>query len=66
MTQEEFNAMLQVAIAQGLPGGSFQMKYSWEEIEAFVADVNQLKQNITILGNEINGINAAIGSGVIE
>ena len=39
MTQSEFNAMLQVAIAQGLPGGSFTMKYSWEEIETLLDKV---------------------------
>ena len=39
MTQEEFNTMLHAAIAQGLPGGSFMMKYSWEEIEALLDKV---------------------------
>ena len=42
MTQAEFNAMLQVAIAQGLPGGSFQMKYTWEEIEALLDKVKAM------------------------
>lgn len=28
MTQDEFNTMLQIAIAQGLPGGTYQSKYS--------------------------------------
>ena len=37
MTQAEFNSMLQVAVADGLPGGSFTMKYSWEEIEALLS-----------------------------
>lgn len=35
MTQEEFNAMLQIAIAQGLPGGNYISKYSrGEDIDA--------------------------------
>lgn len=42
MTQDEFNAMLQIAIAQGLPGGSFQMKYTWEEIEALLDKVKAM------------------------
>ena len=37
MTQAEFNSMLQVAVAEGLPGGSFTMRYSWEEIEALLS-----------------------------
>ena len=36
MTQEEFNAMLQVALAQGLPGGYYTSKYSGEEIDALL------------------------------
>lgn len=36
MTQEEFNAMLQVAIAQGLPGGLYTSKYSGEEMDALL------------------------------
>lgn len=36
MTQEEFNAMLEVAIAQGLPGGHYTSKYSGEEIDALL------------------------------
>lgn len=35
MTQEEFNAMLQIAIAQGLPGGNYVSKFSrGEDIDA--------------------------------
>lgn len=37
MTQEEFNAMLQVAIAQGLPGGYYTSKYSGEEVDALLS-----------------------------
>lgn len=33
MTQEQFNAMLQVALAEGLPGGYATSKYSAEEID---------------------------------
>ena len=39
MTQEEFNAMLQVAIAQGLPGGYYTSKYSGEQIDALLDKV---------------------------
>lgn len=34
MTQEEFNAMLQIAIAQGIPGGIYMLRDSGEEIDA--------------------------------
>lgn len=37
MTQEEFNAMLQVAIAQGLPGGYYTSKFSGEEQDALLS-----------------------------
>lgn len=37
MTQEEFNAMLQVALAQGLPGGYYTSKYSGEEVDALLS-----------------------------
>lgn len=40
MTQEEFNQMLAVAIAQGLGGGTFALKYSGEEINAMLDWVN--------------------------
>ncbi len=33
MTQEQFNAMLQAALAAGLPGGYATSKYSAEEID---------------------------------
>lgn len=36
MTQEEFNSMLQTAIAQGLPGGHYTSKYSGEEMDALL------------------------------
>ena len=39
MTQEEFNAMLQVALAQGLPGGYYTSKYSGEEMDALLDKV---------------------------
>ncbi len=35
MTQEQFNQMLQTALAQGL-AGYFTSKYSWEEVEALL------------------------------
>lgn len=47
MTQEEFNQMLQVAVASGLPGGSFTMKYSWEEIEALLDKVAAMPDTST-------------------
>ncbi|MCI9402189.1 MAG: hypothetical protein HFF04_00760 [Oscillospiraceae bacterium] len=39
MTQEEFNQMLAVAIAQGLGGGTYISKYSGEEIDALLDKV---------------------------
>ena len=42
MTQEEFNRMLQNAIAGNLTG-YFTTKYSWEEIEALLDWVKQQK-----------------------
>lgn len=39
ITQEEFNAMLQVAMTQGMPGGYFTSKYSGEEIDALLDKV---------------------------
>ena len=42
MTQEEFNAMLQVAIAQGLPGGYYTSKYGGEEIDALLDKVKAM------------------------
>ena len=42
MTQEEFNAMLQVAIAQGLPGGYYTSKYSGEEMDALLDKVKAM------------------------
>lgn len=41
ITQEEFNLMLQTAIAQGLPGGYVASKWSWEEIEAKLEMTNK-------------------------
>lgn len=35
MDQEQFNQMLQAALAQGL-AGYYTSKYSWEEIEAML------------------------------
>lgn len=37
MTQDEFNAMLQVALAQGLPGGYYTSKFSGEETDAILS-----------------------------
>lgn len=37
ITQSEFNAMLETAISQGLPGGYITSRWSWEEIEAILA-----------------------------
>ena len=42
MTQEEFNSMLQVAIAQGLPGGYYTSKYSGEEMDALLDKVKAM------------------------
>ena len=47
MTQEEFNAMLQVALAQGLPGGYYTSKYSGEEIDALLDKVKEMATNTT-------------------
>lgn len=56
MTQEEFNSMLQVAIAQGLPGGYYTSKYSGEEIDALLDLVSEHlgpgQQSITASGSE--------------
>lgn len=41
MTQDEFNAMLQVAIAQGLPGGTYTSKYSGEEMDTLLDKVEE-------------------------
>lgn len=45
MTQEEFNQMLQVALAQGLPGGYYTSKYSGEEIDVLLDKVAELTQS---------------------
>lgn len=42
MTQEEFNKMLQIALAEGLPGGYYTSKYSGEEIDELLDKVKQL------------------------
>lgn len=42
MTQEEFNQMLAVAIAQGFPGGTYVSKYSGEEMDALLDKVNEI------------------------
>lgn len=42
MTQEQFNQMLEVALAQGF-GGYFTSKYSWEEVEELLDWVKQQK-----------------------
>lgn len=42
MTQEEFNAMLQAALAQGLPGGYYTSKYSGEEMDALLDKVKAM------------------------
>ena len=42
MTQEEFNAMLQVALAQGLPSGYYTSKYSGEEIDALLDKIKEM------------------------
>lgn len=39
MTQAEFNAMLQTAIAQGLPGGYISSRWSWEEMESMLQQI---------------------------
>lgn len=42
MTQEEFNAMLEVALSQGLPGGYYTLKRSGEEIDELLDKVEAL------------------------
>ena len=42
MTQDEFNSMLLVALAQGLPGGYYTNKYSGEEIDALLDKVKAM------------------------
>ena len=44
LTQEQFNEMLQVALAQGLPGGYYTSKYSGEEIDALLDKVYTLTE----------------------
>lgn len=42
MTQEEFNAMLQVAIAQGIGGGTAILTHSAEEIDRLLDYVESI------------------------
>lgn len=49
ITQEEFNLMLQTAIAQGLPGGYVASKWSWEEIEGKLEMTNK-----TLINSQAN------------
>ena len=44
MTQEEFNEMLSVAIANGIGGGTYISKYSGEEIDALLDKVAAMDQ----------------------
>lgn len=44
LTQEEFNAMLEVALTQGLPGGYYTSKYSGEEMDALLDKVYTLTE----------------------
>ena len=48
MTQEEFNTMLEVALAQGLPGGYYTSKYSGEEIDALLDKVAAMTKEATV------------------
>lgn len=48
MTQEEFNTMLQIAIAQGLPGGYYTSRYSGEEIDNLLDKVSTLVNNTEV------------------
>lgn len=41
MTQEEFNAMLRVALAQGLPGGYYTSKYTGEKTDELLQRVDE-------------------------
>lgn len=41
MTQDEFNAMLAVAIASGFPGGTYTSKYSGEQMDALFDKVEE-------------------------
>ena len=45
MTQAEFNQTLQIALAQGLPGGYYASKYSGEEIDALLDKVAELTES---------------------
>ena len=47
MTQEEFNAMLQVALAQGLPGGYCTSKYGGEGLDALLDKVKAMTTKTT-------------------
>ena len=47
MTQEEFNAMLQVALAQGIPGGYYTSKYGGEEMDALLDKVKEMTTKTT-------------------
>lgn len=42
MTQEEFNQMLSVAIAQGIGGGTYISKYSGEDMDALLTYVESI------------------------
>ena len=60
MTQEEFNGMLQVAIAQGLPGGYYTSKYSGEEVDALLSG-----KGMSILGryDTVDGVESPVDGG---
>lgn len=47
LTQEEFNAMLEVAIAQGLFGGVYTLKYSGEELDELLDKVYTMTEETT-------------------
>lgn len=42
MDQDQFNQMLQVAIAQGFGGGTFVLKYNGEEINSLLDYVKSI------------------------
>lgn len=61
MTQAEFNAMLQTAVAQGLPGGYISSQWRWEDVEAMLQQMTSPLEwyDVAIA----SGINLGYGAG---
>ena len=48
MTQEEFNALMEVWIATQATGGYYQSKYSGEEMDALLAKVEEQNPGVIV------------------